>query len=821
MTLPACLVGFAAGVLALQVQPSLPAAGGWLALGALALGWATLARRCTRAHWTLALAVALGASAIGFGYAAMRAHERLADELPREWEGVDVDVVGVVDDLPQAGPRGTRFAFAVERIETPQAIVPSRVSLVRYPAARADAATAAPALRAGERWRLTVRLKRPHGDVNPHGFDVEAWLLQHALRATGYVRPDGANERIDAFAARPIDYVQRAREALRARILAALAGAKFAGVVVALAIGDQRAIPEWQWRVFNRTGITHLISISGLHVTVFATLAGGLAFALARRRVALTARLPAHKIAAAIGAIAAFAYVLLAGAEVPAQRTLLMLTVAAVGLWLARPGTAAIVWLWALAIVLAWDPWAGLAAGFWLSFGAVALLLYGSMGRIPTTPTTWRARVASMVRAAVHAQLLVTIGLVPMTLAIFQQVSVVSPIANAVAIPAVTFVVVPLALAGAALPFDWPLVAAHAAFVALMVPLETLADAPGAVWQQHAPPVWAVVAALGGVAWLAAPRGVPLKPLGALWLAPLALVRPEPAPVGAFDLAVLDVGQGLAVVVATHSHAMLYDAGPRYSDDADAGGRIIAPYLRASGIGRLDAMVISHQDSDHSGGARTLLQTVPVDWVLSSLPYDNAIVTSTSGEGADPLAHLRCGDGQQWTWDGVSFSVLHPTPLHFDDARAKPNDLSCVVRIDSPYGSALLTGDLEARGEAELVQKGARLEADVLVVPHHGSRTSSSVAFIAAVAPDVAVFTPGYRNRFGHPRADVVERYALFGSTLHRTDYDGAVTFRFAPGASREPRVERLHSRRYWREAPVREAPSSSDGPAGMQRPLE
>jgi competence protein ComEC len=228
--------------------------------------------------------------------------------------------------------------------------------------------------------------------------------------------------------------------------------------------------------------------------------------------------------------------------------------------------------------------------------------------------------------------------------------------------------------------------------------------------------------------------------------------------------------------------------------------------LRASGIRRLDAMVISHQDSDHSGGARTLLQTVPVDWVLSSLPYDNAIVARRSGEGADRLGHLRCDDGQQWTWDGVRFSVLHPTSVHFGNAKAKPNDLSCVVRIDSPYGSALLTGDLEARGEAELVRKGAPLEADVLVVPHHGSRTSSSVEFIAAVAPDVAVFTPGYRNRFGHPRADVVERYALFGSALYRTDYDGAVTFRFAAGASREPRVERVQSRRYWRESPVRDA---------------
>jgi competence protein ComEC len=578
---------------------------------------------------------------------------------------------------------------------------------------------------------------------------------------------------------------------------------------------------EAQWRVFNRTGVTHLVSISGLHVTVFALLAGALAFALARRSVRLTARIAAHRIAALAGALAAFGYVMLAGAEVPAQRTLLMLVVAASGLWLARPGTAAIVWLWALAIVLAVDPWAGLAAGFWLSFGAVALLLYGSKGRLRTRASTWTARACVSLRQAAHAQIVVTVGLVPMTIALFGQVSLVSPVANALAIPVVTFVVVPLALAGAALPLDFPLVAAHAAFAALMVPLDALAGAPGTVWQQHAPQPWTIAVALGGIVWMLAPRGVPAKSLGALCVAPLALVRPEPPPYGGFELAVLDVGQGLAVVVTTHAHALLYDAGPRYSDDADAGGRIVAPYLRAAGVGRLDAMVISHQDADHSGGARTLMSSVPIEWIASSLPYDSAIVAVVSGDGADPLGHLRCEAGQQWTWDGVRFSVLHPSASHYGDPRAKPNDLSCVVRIESAYGSALLTGDLESRGESELVRRGAALSSDVLVVPHHGSRTSSSAEFIGAVAPDAAVFTPGYRNRYGHPRADVVERYRLFGARIHRTDHDGALTFRFAPHAPRGPRVERTASRRYWREAPVRDAAAVPDEPAESRSPLK
>ncbi|MEP7181999.1 MAG: DNA internalization-related competence protein ComEC/Rec2 [Betaproteobacteria bacterium] len=751
-------------------------------------------------------ALTAGTLALGIGYATWRAEVRLADALPPAWEGVDITVVGVVDELPQPSTRGTRFAFAVEHAETPGAILPSRLSLAWYAQwQKGGSVDPVPVLVAGERWRLVVRLKRPHGTVNPHGFDVEAWLLENGFGATGYVRPDPRNARLAAFAGRPTDYVQRARENVRARILAALPEAPYAGVVVALAIGEQRAIPESQWQVFNRTGIAHLISISGLHVTVFATLAGGLAFALARRSVRLTTRIPARRVAAAVGLFAATGYVLLAGAQVPAQRTLLMIAVAALGLWVARPGTAAVVWLWALAVVVAWDPWAGLTPGFWLSFGAVGLLLYAGTGRLASPPPASRAaRIGHALRTAAHAQALITVGLVPLTLALFGQVSVVAPVANALAIPVVTFGVVPVALAGIALPIDAPWQLAHAIFAALMVALEWLAATPGAVWQQHAPPAWAVVAATAGVVWLAVPRGVPGRALGLLWLAPLALVPPDrPAP-GTFRLVVLDVGQGLAAVVRTHTHTLLYDTGPRFTDDADAGGRIVAPFLRATGIPRLGGMVVSHQDTDHSGGARTLLQTVPVDWLLSSLPEDHAIVEQRAATEGDAI---RCEAGQRWAWDGVRFAVLQPSPAHYANAKLKPNDLSCVVRVDSAHGSALLTGDLEARGELELVRGNpGALRADVLVVPHHGSRTSSTPAFIAAVAPKIAVFTPGYRNRFGHPRPDVVVRYVEAGIARYRTDYDGALTFTFAPGAPLAPRAEREFDRRYWREPPVRDA---------------
>jgi competence protein ComEC len=806
--LPLALAAFAAGAVLLQWQPALPPAGMWV--GASAVGALLAAALRMRAALRSASVLAIcAAGTLGFGYAAWRAEIRLADALPLAWEGVDIAVEGVVDDLPQVADQGTRFAFALERVLTAGAIVPQRLSLAWYAQRRKDGDVDDPAeLVAGERWRLVVRLKRPHGTVNPHGFDVEAWLLENGFRATGYVRDDSRNARLAAFAGRPTDFVQRARTAVRDRIVDVLRDAPYAGVIVALTIGEERAIPEAQWRVFNRVGITHLISISGLHVTVFAAIAGGIAFLLARRSARLTCRIPARKIASVVGVITATLYVLLAGAQVPAVRTLLMLVVGAIGLWLARPGTAAIVWLWALVVVLAWDPWAGFAPGFWLSFGAVGLLLYAHAGRLASpAPASRAARAVRAFRAATRTQALVTIGLVPGTLALFQQVSLVSPLANSLAIPAVTFVVVPLALTGIVVPAALPFEAAHAAFAALMVPLEWLSGAPAAVWQQHAPPAWTIAVSVGGVAWLAAPRGVPGRSLGALALIPLFVVRPPPPSPGTFELTVLDVGQGLAVVVRTHSHALLYDTGPRYTDAADAGSRIVAPFLRASGVGRLGGMVVTHQDSDHSGGALSILQTVPVDWLSSSLPEDNAILAQRARDGG---ISGRCVAEQRWEWDGVRFTMLQPALALYDAPRVKPNDLSCVVRIDSVHGSALLTGDLEARGELELVRRNAdALKADVLLVPHHGSLTSSTPAFIAAVAPSVAVYTPGYRNRFGHPRPAVIARYDAAGIRSFRTDFDGALTFTFSADTPRVPRAEREHDRRYWRDAPIREAQST------------
>jgi len=306
---------------------------------------------------------------------------------------------------------------------------------------------------------------------------------------------------------------------------------------------------------------------------------------------------------------------------------------------------------------------------------------------------------------------------------------------------------------------------------------------------------------------LHATRGVPGRALGFAWLLPLFLIVPQLPPPGTFRVTVLDVGQGLAVLVQTHAHALLYDTGPRYNEVADAGDRIIAPMLRATGVTHLDGLIVSHQDSDHSGGALSLLQTVPVAWLASSLPGDNAIVRERLERGESAQ---QCRAGQRWRWDGVDFAFLHPVEANYVNPKLKANDLSCVVRISNAAGSALLTGDIEARTEADLIRRDAALlRSDLLIVPHHGSRTSSTTAFIEAVAPRVAVFTPGYRNRFGHPRPEVVARYVDSGIRTYRTDYDGALTFAFAGDAGLAPRIEREVDRRYWRDPPSggRQAP--------------
>lgn len=775
--MPVSIIFFAAGVVWLQWQPALPDAAGVFLVATLALGLAGLAAFQPR----LRAAVLPAAFLFGLAWAAGHGLQRLADQLPEASEGRDLQVSGVVDSLPQAFEHGWRFDFRVEQASAP---VPHRLSLAWYRPSRVQddpAAGEIPAIHAGERWDLRVRLKRPHGNLNPHGFDYEGWLFEQGIRATGYVRPGAGNQRRDAFVATPGTLVERWRESIRARFQQGLGEAPYRGILIALALGDQRAIDSGQWQVFSRTGLTHLMSISGLHITMVAGLAYALVNLLWRRSARLPLRLPAQQAGVAGGLVAAWVYCLLAGFAVPAQRTLYMLCTLALALWLRRNVPARVALSLALAVVLLFDPWAVLAAGFWLSFGAVALLFYVGTGRLD--PGHWLVQWG-------RAQWAMSIGMLPLLLALFQQCSLVAPLANAVAIPLVSFVITPLVLIATLPGFDFLLAPAHGLTAQLMALVEWLGAAPWAVWQQQAPPGWATALAVCGTFWLLLPRGFPARWLGLVMYLPLFLVPPSRPAVGEWRLVVLDVGQGLAAHVQTRSHDLVFDTGPAFSPDANSGNRIIVPYLRAAGVRQLDGLVISHQDKDHSGGAESLLDAVPTGWLLSSL--DAAV------EPVQAPSRTLCRDGQHWEWDGVRFEMLHPGGAAYADPTPKSNDMSCVLRVSGPHGKALLSADIEARSEAALLARhGDRLKADVLLVPHHGSRTSSTEAFVQAVGAKLAVFPVGYRNRFGHPKAEVVDRYRQSGARLLRTDRDGAISVSFA-GEGMGVVRERERQRRYW-----------------------
>ncbi len=791
-------VPFLAGAVlgpALQVQqPQLWTATAYASAGGAAAVLLLLLLAVRRRGVAAAAAAVALAAAIAFSACGLRAVVFAAGGLPPALEGRDLLLTGTVASMPQRNELGQRFRMLVEEARDGEAAVsvPRLVAVSWSSGAWAtgtgmvDLQRAPPDLRAGERWRLVVRLRAPHGQVNPHGFDYELWLWEQGIQATGSVRAgpaDAAPERLGASWRHP---VERARQSVRDAVFARIVDRAAAGVVAALVVGDQNAIDRSDWDVFRATGVAHLMSISGLHVTMFAWLAAAVIGAAWRRSPRLCLAWPAPHAALAGGLALAAGYALFSGWGVPAQRTLLMLAAMA---WLRLAGRRwpwPVTWLFACAVVTTVDPWALLQPGFWLSFVAVGVLFATDAGRRPGPG--WRARGVALLRE----QAVVTLALAPLTLLLFGQVSLVGLGANLLAIPWVTLVVTPLAMAGVAAPLAWDLAAW--AVQGLGAVLQPLAQLPFAVWTGAAPALWAGICGVAGGVLLAMRWPPALRALGLPLMLPVLLWQaPRPAP-GEFEILAADVGQGNAVVVRTAGHTLVYDAGPRYGIDSDAGQRVLVPLLRSLGE-RVDRLVLSHRDIDHTGGAASLLATYPQAQVSGSL------------EAGHPLQALRpvapCLAGQAWEWDGVRFSVLHPA--QGDLPAARPNASSCVVRVDNGRQAALLAGDIEQPQEAALLNRGAPLTAQVLLVRHHGSRTSSSAAFLDAVQPQLALVQAGWRNRFGHPAPAVVERYRQRQVRLLESARCGAAWWSSA--APQAVRCEREAAPRYWRHRIAPDAP--------------
>lgn len=770
------LIAFAAGVWLLQRQPELPDAR-WLWTLPLFITAFFLPRGGDKwRKWPTFCLVSLTCAALGFAWAAWRAQLHMSDSLPAAWQGVDMRVEGVVANLPDRDTRGERFDFRIEKILTPDARAPARIRLT-WPAPEWNNPVAPRRLKAGERWRFTVRLKPPHGTANPDGFDYEAWLLTRNIRATGYVREHTQPEKL-GHGAWPLDRLQALRDRVRDSIGQALKDHPRAGVIVALAVGDQGSIPHENWRVYNRTGTNHLMSISGLHITLFAVLIGGMIHAFWRRVPRLVLRLPARRAALLAGWLAALGYTLLAGFQIPAQRTLFMLTVLIAGLWLQRDPRPFSLLSLALFVVLLIDPWAVLAPGFWLSFGAVAAMMWAGQGLVGRS-----GKIATWTRA----QVAVTLALAPALLLLFHQISLISPLANALAIPVVSWGVAPLALAGMVVT---PLLHLAAGLMqGVETALQWLSAFSWASWSLPVPTVTAIVLSLAGVIWLLAP-GLPARWLGGFMFMPLLFPPVEMPRPGTFEAEVLDVGQGTAVLIRTAGHALLYDTGPALGDN-DAGQQIVLPRLRALGMAKLDGLIVTHDDLDHTGGAASVMRDMEIGWLMSSLPENHVLLKRSS---------LRCVRGQRWQWDGVQFEILNPPAYAYEQAARKDNDKSCVLKITQGSQSLLLTADAERIGELEMTERVAeKLPATVLMAGHHGSRTSSIEEFVSQVRPKYVIYSNGWRNRFGHPHPDVMARFQRLNAESHRTDHQGWTRIRFT---ERGPEFEHWRDRhvRYWQQ---------------------
>lgn len=717
------------------------------------------------------------AAAFGLLWAWGHAALRLADDLPAALEGRDVTVRGFVASLPDSGV-DPQFDFDV--LAAPPGI-PKRLRLRWYRAS----VTPQP----GEQWQLTVRLKRRNGFANPGGFDYEGYLFREGIGATGYVRDTSNNQRL-GVASRGY-WSTRVRGWVGARIAEAVGEHRMLGILQGLAIGDTRAMQVEQWRVFAATGTTHLMAISGLHIGMVAMLAAWGGGYIVRGRRAQSLGLTAMHGQVLAGLSAAVIYSVLAGLSIPTQRTLVMLCIYFALRWSRRTLAIGRSLSLALVVILLLDPFAPLAVGAWLSFVAVLVILVATSGRLSRD---------GMIVSFTRVQLAVTIGLIPVLLVSFGNLSLVAPVANACAIPAFTLLIVPAVLIGTLAAVIHPAFGA----MLLQVPaalldagwplLEWLARQPLAVWYAPQPSLAVLAVLIAGVVLLMLPAIWPLRLAGLFMCLPMVCYRaPTPAS-GTFELTVLDVGQGLAAVVRTQSHVLVYDTGPAFPSGRSVADLAVLPYLRHYGVRDIDVLMVSHGDQDHSGGLVDVLSALPARALMVGPSVDTSLLQKSTGQS-------QCQRGQQWQWDDVTFTVLHPdSSFGPQTSRRSRNNSSCVLHIRGVFGTALLTGDIEADAESALLARGLS-PATIVVAPHHGSETSSSSLFVAATRPDVTIFSTGYRNRWKFPRTAVVERWREAGARAFDTSASGAITLAFAPhDAPVHVRVrEHRHTRRrYW-----------------------
>ncbi len=729
--------------------------------------------------------------AIGFLWTVWRADIILAHSLPDHLEGQDIKMIGTVINLPKHKQYDRESVWKFDFAPLPFTAWPDpghlRLSMSGDPPEP---------LRPGQQWQFTVRLKRVHGMINPGGFDYEAWSFQQRIQATGYVRPKGERRLLSDPSPFNIDNL---RYRLALKIREQLGDLPSTAIIIGLALGERQWITPEQRNVLQRTGTAHLIAISGLHIGFIAWLGFGLGRRLWCYAGKAVLWLPAPYFAALLSLLFAFIYALLAGFSLPTQRALIMVAVVVSGIVFARNVAISYVLTLALLIVLLWDPFAVMSAGFWLSYGAVAVIAYALRGRrkIGLSSLTKKGL------GSLKTQWAVTLGLLAIVLAIFGYIPLISIPANTIAIPWVSFWVVPFTLLGTALILPLPelgvmlLQIAASTIDALRVSMEWFSNLDWN-WRQHTPPLWTIITAMIGVAILLLPRGFPARWLGILWFLPLFFILPAHPNRGEVWLTLLDVGQGLATVVRTQNYVLVYDTGPKWRSGFNTGDAVVAPFLRSKGIEKIDKLLISHGDNDHSGGVQSVLEQLRVDEVLTSAPEKIQKTITNNPTKLTDSQILLCQTGQHWHWDGIDFQILHPAANYFVE---KENNASCVLKVSVENRAILLPGDIEESVEYHLVQNALTdLKADILIAPHHGSYTSSTERFLDVVQPTIALFSTGYRNRFKHPRKWIVQRYHNRQIQTWNTAQTGAISFRISADGIKAPYLARETMRRYWHQ---------------------
>ena len=717
---------------------------------------------------------------IGFLWAMLRAHWVIDVVLPSDLQGKDILVSGVVASIPLDDERKRRFEFNIETMEFEGKQIPSigKVRLSWYGQRRKRNKVN---IKAGQRWQLWLRLKQPHGFKNPSGFDYEGWLYSKKIRSTGYVR---INYKKKQFAKKLDEQASGykmlvLRQSLYDKLNNITLDKSYGGILVALAMGERTGISKEQWNVFRATGTSHLVAISGLHVGLLA----GFIFFIIRRlwpycgSAALKLASPRAAAIAAL-AIAAF-YAALSGFAVPAQRALIMLSVVMLSIFWRHKVQSSQVLSFALLSVLLLDPVAVLSPGFWLSFAAVTIISLAALGRL-TIDKSWRIWG--------RLQWRISLVLIPLLIFLFQQASLISPITNLVAIPVVSFLVVPFVL------FATSILSLAPEFAALIFSftdyvlkllwwfLAYLADTPISQWYGVKPDILALCLASLGFLLLLTPKGWPVKYLGLFLLIPLLWPNTDRPKYGEAEITLLDVGQGLAVVVQTHKYTLIFDTGPKFSQNFDTGAAVIVPFIRQKNIKKLDMLIVSHKDNDHRGGLGSIQQELKIDKLISS--YEE--------NGSEP-----CYAGQQWNWDGVLFEMLNPSK---SETYNKRNNGSCVLKVSARDKSVLLSADIEKKAEKRLVDdEYEKLKSTYLVAPHHGSKTSSSAHFLDAVDPEYILIPVGYKNRYRMPHSDVLQRYTDRKIPIIETYRSGAISVRIGHKSTRKiPQQYRKDSQKYW-----------------------